>query len=422
MSRSFHATPGQAADRLRSLLEEPAVAALGRLPAAAEAALVGGVVRDRLLGRPVRDIDAVVAGDGAAAARVLAELLKARAIRIGGDRFAAYRLEAEGLRLDLWDRAPMSLEEDLRRRDLTVNSMALRLGGFQLADPFGGLDDLERRRLRATTDRSFIDDPLRVLRLARFTVELAGFEAEPRTVALARSAAGKLGQVASERVREELGILFGAPNAAAGLGLLNELGVYPALWSGDAAAVPSAAGARRRLERLDRCAAELEAELRPGSVDRFVASQAALLAGLPRQAERLRDFHRRRLVSNRQARAIEALLGWTELPRDDPQRRWFLHRAGVLWPTLASYLGASAADAAWRATRGALVELARSDAEAIFAPRPLLDGHEIAELLAVAPGPRLGELAGRLRRAQIEGRVSTRDAAIEWLRKHAAAD
>ncbi len=417
------------AERLRPLLEEPLVAALGRLPARfadrsadLEVSLVGGVLRDRLLGRGARDVDAVVAVDGAAAVRELSLALGVRAIRIGGDRFAAYRLEVDGQRLDLWDRAPMSIEEDLRRRDFTVNSMALRLRDFRLIDPFDGLADLERRRLRATSDRSLADDPLRVLRLARFTVELAGFAVEPRTLGLARDSAAALERVAPERIREELRVLLAAPDAATGLAMLAELGVYPALWTGGPGAVAADAAVRRRLETLERRTADLAAALGPGAVDRFVASQAVLFAELPAPSDRLRDFHRRRLISNREARQVEALLGRAELPADDPGRRWFLHRAGDLWPSLAAYLGSSLSDDAWSAAGAALVELARLEGAAIFAPRPLLDGHEIAEILGLAPGPRLGELAAGLRRAQIEGRVASREAAVDWLERAAASD
>lgn len=416
MSRQSHANRPEATARLRSLLDEPPVAALALLPVENRVLLVGGALRDRLLRRPVRDFDVVVACNGAAAARELAERFETRAIALGGDRFAAYRLEAPGFRIDLWDRGRMSLEDDLRRRDLTVNSMALELSGPRLIDLFGGLEDLGRRSLRATSERSFAEDPLRVLRLARFSAELPGFEVEPETLRHARAAAGALESVAPERVREELHAIFRGPGAETALGLLIDLGVYPAFWTAGAAAPPADA-AHRRLERLGRRATQLETELRPDAVDRFVAAQAVLFARLSSPGEHLRAFHGRRLLSNRQAQAIGWLLDQRELPWSDEDARWFLHRAGELWPTAAVYLGATVDAQTWQTAGARLSELARSEADAIFAPAPLLDGHEIAELLGIAPGPRLGELAGELRRAQIEGRISTRSAAADWLRQ-----
>ena len=175
--------------------------------------------------------------------------------------------------------------------------------------------------------------------------------------------------------------------------------------------------AYHRLERLDRRAAELESAMPANPLNRFVATQAALFAELAPGPEYLRDFHRRGLLSNHEIRAIDALLGGPELPRSNEDRRWFLHRAGDLWPTAACYLGSAVPEADWQATRSALIELVRTDADAIFAPPPLLDGHEIAELIDVEPGPRLGEVVGGLRRAQIEARVTNREAAVDWLKR-----
>src|SRR5947199_7221350 len=86
--------------------------------------LVGGALRDRLLGLSSQDFDAVVSGHGREIAEAMAAALPARFVPLGGKEFAAYRLVAEGFVLDLWDRAEMSLEEDLGRRDFTVNSFA----------------------------------------------------------------------------------------------------------------------------------------------------------------------------------------------------------------------------------------------------------------------------------------------------------
>jgi fumarate hydratase class II len=249
---------------LRPLLRLAPVGELARIArdAGVEAHLVGGVVRDALLRVAVHDLDAVVSARGEDISRRLARRLGARWVRLGGERFAAYRLvfqedllreepssevtgngvgdeeAAADSMLDLWDREGGSLEADLARRDLTVNALALDLASGQLIDPFGGRSDLAARRLRAVTDDSFTGDPLRVLRLARFAVQLPGFGPDRHTVELARAAAGGLAQIAAERVREELMKLLALPGAERGLALLAQLGLFPALWLGDAPTVP----------------------------------------------------------------------------------------------------------------------------------------------------------------------------------------
>ncbi|HEX2251976.1 MAG TPA: hypothetical protein VHQ65_01750 [Thermoanaerobaculia bacterium] len=187
----------------RLLRHQRPVAALAAAAAAREvdAHLVGGVIRDRLLGLPSRDHDAVVGGAGREIGAELAATLDAHLVLLGGKAFAAYRLVArdpEDWVLDLWDREDMPLADDLARRDFTINAMALPLTGpavssqgehSGLIDPFGGLGDTAHRLLRATTPASFTGDPLRVLRLPRLLAQLPRFQAAPDTLVLARRAA-----------------------------------------------------------------------------------------------------------------------------------------------------------------------------------------------------------------------------------------
>lgn len=197
------------AERLwRVLCRHPVVAALAEAAGDTPAHLVGGLLRDRLLGLPSRDFDAVVAGRGRAIAAAAADALGATLVLLGGREFAAFRVVGDGWVLDLWDREETSLEADLARRDFTVDSFAIALADGRLSDPFGGLADLARRVLRATTPASFTGDPLRVLRLPRLVAKLPGFAADPETLALGRAAAPGLAAVAAERVREELVLIF----------------------------------------------------------------------------------------------------------------------------------------------------------------------------------------------------------------------
>src|SRR5829696_7556284 len=195
----------------RLLLHQPAVRALiaaASSPQEVEVHLVGGVLRDRALGLPVHDFNAVVSGRGREISERLAEILPARLVLLGGKEFAAYRLVGEDVVVDIWDRAGTTLYQDLARRDFTINSFAFDLRTQEVSDPFNGLGDLGRKVLRATTPESFTGDPLRVLRLPRLLLRLPGFTVEPDTVGLAKRSSLGLAGIASERVREELLLLF----------------------------------------------------------------------------------------------------------------------------------------------------------------------------------------------------------------------
>lgn len=413
--------------------------------------LVGGLLRDRLLGLPSRDYDAVVAGKGREVATRVAYRMGAHLVLLGGKDFAAYRVVGSGgddWVLDLWDREDMSLSDDLRRRDFTVNAFALDLaggdgagGGRKFVDPFGGVADLERRLLRATSETSFAGDPLRVLRLPRLLVQLPGFAAEPATLELARAAAPGLAAVAAERVREELVLVFQRPGAHRAFGLLVALGLYPGLWRGEPGVPATSAGERRagrallELERLAARSREV-AELAPSAppVDRLAARYAATFVHLPRQeepgeraaaaAEAVARFRDAGYLTRNLGERVRRLVAETAVPADERGRRRFLHRLGELWPSAAALLGARAggddADggaAEWREAVRGLAGLMERDGERIQSPPRLLSGEEVQRLLAVGPGPRVGEALAAVERAQVDGEVASREEAERLLRR-----
>jgi tRNA nucleotidyltransferase (CCA-adding enzyme) len=183
--------------------------------------LVGGAVRDRLLGRTPREVDLVVEGD-----------LDDAAARLGGavtahDRFGTARVLFEDCEIDLArarrerylrpgalpEVEPAGLEEDLRRRDVTVNAMAIGLDGALHAVP-GAVEDLEAGVLRVLHDRSFADDPTRLWRVARYAARL-GFAVEPRTRALAHAADPST--VSGDRLGAELRLALSEPDPPAAL-------------------------------------------------------------------------------------------------------------------------------------------------------------------------------------------------------------
>lgn len=194
-----------------------------------EAWLVGGAVRDRALRRPTSDFDVVVSGAPAEAARALGKRAGGFAFELS-EAFGAWRVVAHdhSWQLDLLPLDGAGIEEDLARRDLTINAIAAPLGGDGYLDPFGGLEDLRERRLRAVRDDAFQRDPLRTMRLARLACELE-FDVEPETLVSARSAAPGLRNVAPERVFVELRRVVVADGVLTGLELMEEIGVISAV-------------------------------------------------------------------------------------------------------------------------------------------------------------------------------------------------
>jgi tRNA nucleotidyltransferase (CCA-adding enzyme) len=224
-------------------------------------ALVGGAVRDLLLGRAPRELDVVVTRDASQLARELATLLDASTI--AHERFGTAAVEWGQGRIDVAERRgesypapgalpqvrPGSADEDLARRDFTVNAIAVALGGDargRLQSSEHAFEDLRAGRLRVLHERSFSDDPTRLLRLARYRARL-GFAVEPHTAELAAQAlaAGALETVSRARVGAELRLALREADAVPALAALSELGVLPALASappsspeGDAAGEP----------------------------------------------------------------------------------------------------------------------------------------------------------------------------------------
>ena len=217
-----------ASDALDVLRADPCGARLLRAFAPGEGVhLVGGAVRDLLLGRPWRELDVVVEGDvDAAAARLGGEVAAherfgTARVRAGDCAFDLVRARAESYAHPgaLPDVRPGTLDDDLHRRDVTVNAMALRLDGT-LAAVEGALEDLEARVLRVLHDASFVDDPTRVWRVARYAARL-GFDVDPHTRALA--AAADPTTVSGDRLGAELRLALAEPDPLAALQAVAEL-------------------------------------------------------------------------------------------------------------------------------------------------------------------------------------------------------
>ena len=191
--------------------------------------LVGGAVRDRLLGRTTSDYDVAVVGEPQTAARRLARLVSGPVFRLS-EGFDGWRVIApdRSWNVDLLPLAGSSIEEDLARRDLTINAIAQQLPDGDLIDPFGGVGDLQARRLRMVSAEAFAQDPLRSLRLIRLASEL-GFSIDAETRSAAADNAPDLARVAPERQFAELKRIITSERALAGMELIDELAVMPVL-------------------------------------------------------------------------------------------------------------------------------------------------------------------------------------------------
>ena len=210
--------------------------------------LVGGAVRDLALGRDPVDVDLAVEGEAAEVASRLGERLKAQVVV--HDRFGTATVLADPVPINLAtvraesyaapgalpDVRPGTIDEDLARRDFTINAMALALPGGEpdvLRAAPRAAEDLAAGIVRILHPGSFVDDPTRLLRAVRYATRL-GFELEEETARLAREAAGTgaLRTVSGSRVRDELLDLLGEPGAPASLGRLADLGLDRALHPG----------------------------------------------------------------------------------------------------------------------------------------------------------------------------------------------
>jgi len=408
--------------RLDRLLDHALTRALVEAAAPRRIWIVGGALRDAALGVEVpTEIDALVERDATEVAERLANGLPARLVRLGGERFSALRLIADRGILDLWDLAGAPLAEDLARRDFTINAWALCADG-EVVDPFGGLDDIGARRLRATRPSVFAEDPLRVLRLARFLVTLPDFREEPKTGRSAREAAAGLTGIAGERIRGELERIWSCPAYASAFGALERSAAWPLLW------LP-ADQAQAAMESPVASAGVVDLELVTGPrVERHPPAArvavghvlAARAAGGTEARSSLEALARRAVLSNAELRTSLSLLALVAQPpgQGDGELAWWLHRAqglGVHALALATAFDLGRRDAdlptALRRARGLLEQRG----EEILSPRPLLSGDEIAMQTGLAPGPGLGRLVAALREAQVRGTVKTRPEALALL-------
>lgn len=189
-----------------------------------EAYLVGGAVRDMLMGISPIDYDIVVSGDPQALAEVISRDTGAFFFKMGKNDQAVLRGRLKDHTIDVVRMAGDSIESDLRLRDFTINAMALHLGNQSLLDPMHGQKDLANRTLRMVSEQAFLSDPLRMLRAYRFAATL-NFEIDKGTESAVKTHCRLICRPAGERIREELIRLLAVSGAAGYLRKMNDFGL-----------------------------------------------------------------------------------------------------------------------------------------------------------------------------------------------------
>ncbi|HEU4756437.1 MAG TPA: CCA tRNA nucleotidyltransferase [Agromyces sp.] len=469
--------------RLRELAGTPTIATLADAFEAAgfELSLVGGPVRDAFLGRDTNDLDFTTDATPDEILAVVKPIAEAhwdvgRAFGTIGAKIQGHTVEITTYRADVYDgnsRKPevafgTSLVDDLERRDFTVNALALRLPRLELVDPSGGVEDLIRGVLRTPSrpEVSFGDDPLRMMRAARFSSQL-GFEVEPDTLDAMSSLASEIDRISAERVRDELSKLLLTSAPRHGIRLLVESGIaarvlpeIPALMLEIDEHHHHKDVYEHSLTVLDQA---IDYEVTRGNLDSpdLTVRLAALLHDIGKPATRrlepggLVSFHHHDMVGaklakkrlralrfdndtiNAVARLIELHLrffGYTDGAWSDSAVRRYVRDAGdqlerlhILTRADVTTRNRRKADRLGFAYDDLEERIARlAEEEELAAVRPELDGQQIMAALGVRPGPVVGEAYKYLLDVRLDEGPIGPDAARErllawWAAREAAA-
>ncbi|MDT7724715.1 MAG: poly(A) polymerase [Actinomycetota bacterium] len=437
--------------------------------------LVGGSVRDALLGRLSSDLDFTTDARPDKVLEIVrpwADAVWEIGIAFGtvGVTKKGHTLEITTFRADSYDRVGRnpevtfgdSIEGDLLRRDFTVNAMAIDLSTKTFVDPHGGLAAVRDKVMDtpATPQESFADDPLRMLRAARFVAQL-GFTAAPRVVEAMTSMAGELSRITAERVQAEVSKLLLADNPTPGIELMVDTGLADLV-------LPEVPGMRLAIDEhhqhkdvyqhsltVLQQAIDLEKTHEPTSDPDLILRLAALLHDVGKPATReFQDgggvsFHHHEVVGAKMARKRLRALKYSKEIIDDVSQLVFLHLrfhgygkgewtdsavrryvtdAGDLLPRLHKLVRADCTTrnkrkaAALQATYNELEErIARIAADENLARiRPDLDGNEIMNLLGLPPGPMVGQAWKFLKELRLDRGPLDHDEAVAELRKWAA--
>ena len=423
--------------------------------------LVGGSVRDLLLGRLTMDLDLAVDGDAMGLARLLADRLRAAYVPLDLSRSVARVVVGRGAgqqHIDLARLRAGDIRADLRARDFTINAMALGINSHGLGDildPTGGRRDLAAGVLRATSVRAFADDPLRIMRAVRLAGAL-GFAMTPQTQTWARAAAHSLDRVSPERLRDELMQILALERSAQALRQAAELGalgeVLPGLATdqgalatgiellgmldelGPDAKMEAGAAGKGLAGIVQSYAAELWMDwgkrLAAGRARWLMVKLAALLRSLPEPGVQPKEMARRLCLSNNEvgfvAGTVRASRATVLTESACPLDRLAIYRyyrqageAGVGGAVLLAAVAISEGERVkqgWRLRRAErLLDAWYRQHDKLVAPAELVSGRDLTQCFSLMPGPQIGHLLHQVREVQVVGQVVTRDQALAYL-------
>lgn len=449
-------------DRLRWLVEPGTpIRELGDLFAAGGHGLylVGGSVRDALLDRPHDDLDFAtdahparikeLVGGWADSIFTMGEVFGTIGVRKAGRTFEITTFRAEVYRSD--SRKPTvtfstRIEDDLSRRDFTVNAMALRLPDAEPIDPWGGLNDLAGAVLRTPLDPhiSFSDDPLRMLRLFRFQATL-GFLPDPATLAAVKEMAGRLEIISAERIRDEFSKLIVVDDPSDALWGLIDSGLIDHFIPEMRALSMEQDPVHRHKDVLAHTVAVV-ANAEPGNLRLRLA---ALFHDIGKPATRRFDqggvsFHHHEVVGARMTRERMRALRYSKEMVDEVSQLVFLHLrphtlkmgwtdaavrryvrdAGVVLDDLNRLVRCDVttgnekrANLIRRRIDDLEIRIAElAQREEIASLRPPINGHDVIRFLGIKPGPMVGQVMDMLLERRIEEGPYSEEEAYEMVR------
>jgi len=389
-----------------------------------QACLVGGAVRDALLGRQAGylDLDFVVPRDAVKVARKLASHYQAGFVVLDEARQIA-RVVFDTATVDIAQQEGETLETDLYRRDFTINAIAYNPQTQQIIDPLQGVADCRAGIIRMVSPANLQDDPLRLLRAYRQAAQL-GFTIEPTTQSTIRQLAPLLANMAAERVQVELNYLLqssqGTPwlTAAWQDQLLHHW--FPDTKADNFTQIAATDNAASVLAQTwQTLASQLKTPVSGKSLSWL--SLAKLTNVLPSEVEPAEAQLLQLKYSRAEIRAVlimiqylPQLLSHVTSPMSLREQYFFFQAVGSVFPALAVLAIAEGVSVEQIVP---LMNRYLNPEDQVAHPTPLVTGHDLMQQLKLPPSPQIGELLTEIQIARIEGKVSTRDEALEFAKQ-----
>jgi tRNA nucleotidyltransferase/poly(A) polymerase len=430
--------------------------------------LVGGSVRDYLMGRHPADLDLAVSTDALGYAETLARKINGRLVLLGKERFSLYRIVKGPVTIDIAPLKGNDIASDIEDRDFTINGLACHLENGRIIDCVGGIDDLDNKRIRMISDRIFEADPVRLLRAHRMAICL-GLHFTTDTKRALATHAMRIRNAAGERIWTELRLILGHRESHAQILEMAECGTLEAV-------LPEMAELRacsqNQYHQVDVWQHTLRAyhatetllkrpeEIVPPAGQQFVISipaefkvllkLAILLHDIGKPACRVQDgsgrihFYghaacggalarricRRLRISSRHSQWIEQMVAHHQWPlnlylsqRDTAFKTKslgrFLHQCGHLTPYVLLHAVADCLGKENHENQAAYLEFIWQTMSIYFAKAaapdqlPLLNGHDLQNRFALAPSPLIGRLLRRIEEARLSGTIESRDQAFQ---------